>query len=140
MAESDQDPNVRAAGIRALNRSRVDKFTAIYIAALNDKSDMVRLEGAKALANIPDVKAVGALMKILANEADNRDVRIASADALRVYKTSDVAQALIRVLNDRDFGVAWQARRSLNLMTGQDFRYNQAAWLEYLTGPKKPFG
>ena len=79
------------------------------------------------------------LMKLLADDKQPRDVRIACADALREYKQSDVAQSLIRVLSDRDFGVAWQARRSLNLMTANDFRYDQTAWLKYLTGTEKPF-
>lgn len=140
MAETDTDPSVRAAAIRVLNRARDAKAVPIFISAMNDPEMGVRLEAAKALANIPDSRAVPALLKAMANEQENVDIRIASTDALREYKTSDVAQALIRVLSDRNFGVAWQARQSLNLMTGQDYVYNQAAWLEYLTGPAKPFG
>jgi hypothetical protein len=43
-------------------------------------------------------------------------------------------------LQAREFGVAWQARRSLRRITGRDLRYDDAAWLAYLTGPHKPFG
>jgi hypothetical protein len=38
----------------------------------------------------------------------------------------------VDVLNDDDFGVSWQARQSLELLTGQDFRYDPKAWLNYL--------
>jgi HEAT repeat protein len=140
MAAVDTEPTVRTAAIRALNRSRNTVSVPAYISALNDADANVRLEAAKALANIPDPRAATGLMKLLGDEHENRDVRLACADALREYRTSEVAQSLIRVLNGQDFGVAWQARQSLNLMTGQDYRYSQSAWLGYLTGPAKPFG
>lgn len=139
MAESDADATVRVAAIRALNVSRAKPFTPVYINALTDNSQWVRLEAAKALANIPDAQSVPGLMRLLADEKQLRDIRIAAADGLREYPQSDVAQALIRVLSDRDFGVAWQSRQSLNLMTGQDFAYDQTKWLNYLTTTAKPF-
>jgi hypothetical protein len=139
MAVDDRDQTVRAAALRALNRSRDAAQANAYLSELSDPSEWVRLEAVKAIANIPDPKAVPALLRLLADEQQTRDIRIASADALRAYRQSDIAQALIRVLSDRDFGLAWQARRSLNLMTAQDFRYNQEAWLKYLTTSSKPF-
>ena len=80
------------------------------------------------------------MIRYLDNADENVDVRVASADALRLYRTSEVAQALVRALRDRDFGVPWQARKSLQLMTGKDFRYDTAAWLTFLSGTNKPFG
>lgn len=139
MAERDSDPTVRAAAVRALNRSRDTGAIAVFINALGDANQFVRLEAAKALANIPDPMAINALVKTLSDDRESRDVRIAAADALRLYPRSDVAQALIRVLDTPDFAVAWQARRSLNLLTGQDFRYDQAAWLTHLARSDKPF-
>jgi len=139
MAGDDRDQTVRAAALRALNRSRDAGVTGTYITQLADVSPWVRLEAVKALANVPDAQAVPALLKLLADEQQTHDIRLASADALRAYPQSDVAQALIRVLNERDFGLSWQARRSLNLMTGRDFRYDQQAWLTYLTATEAPF-
>lgn len=139
MAESDEDQTVRAAALRALNRSRAQAYSGIYVTSLNDPSPWASLEAAKALANIPDPKAVPGMMKLLGDDKQTREVRIACADGLRCYKTSDVAQGLIRQLSDRDFGVAWQARQSLNLMTGRDYRYDQSAWLDYLTQNQTPF-
>ena len=140
LAESDADFTVRAAAIRALNRARDHQDVPVYIKAMDDANELVRLEAAKALANIPDERAVPVLIKHLDRVAESRDVRIAAADALRNFHSGDAAQALIRVLQDRDFGVSWQARRSLNLLTGQDYRYNQSAWLAYVTSTTKPFG
>lgn len=153
MAETDDAFTVRAAALRALNRSRDRQAVPIYIHALDDTHELVRLEAAKALANVPDDRAVPALLRHLEGrlevpaqgggarvEEENRDVRIACADALRNFPNVQAAQALIRVLQDRDFGVAWQARQSLLLITGRDLQFDQAAWLNYLTTAAKPFG
>jgi hypothetical protein len=67
-------------------------------------------------------------------------VRIAAAEALRHYRTVGVVRVLAGTLGGKDFGVAWQSRWSLRILTGRDFRYNEREWLEYLTGPGKPFG
>ncbi len=136
--EPGTNPAVRAAALRALNYSRSRFDTDAFSSALDDADPAVRLEAAKALANVPDDKAVTKLVQHLQNE-DNKDVRIASADALRSFKTAEVARALIGVLNERDFGVAWQARESLRLMTGHDFRYDDGAWIAYLASAKNPF-
>ena len=44
------------------------------------------------------------------------------------------------MLDERTFGVAWQARRSLQRITGVDYAYDDAAWLEYISNPAKPLG
>ena len=54
--------------------------------------------------------------------AEPRDVRIAAADALKHYRSIDVGRALVDTLDSRDFGVAWQSRRSLIRLTGRDLR------------------
>jgi HEAT repeats len=139
MAANDPDYTVRAAGIRALNWARAPGFTQVFINAMGDSHALVRMEAAKALANIPDPKAIGVLISHLQQD-DSYDVRIACADALRCYKTDKAAEALIDVLNDDAFAVAWQARQSLCLMTGYDFGYDEQAWLNYLSQSKQPFG
>ncbi len=153
IAQHDPDYTVRAMAIRALNVCRDASATHIFIDGLTDDSEQVRLESAKALANLPDPEAVPALSRILSGSrlvltadghqamvAEDKDVRIAAADALRQYRTLDVARTLVGYLNEIDFGVAWQSRQSLITLTGQDLKYNEAAWLEYLVGPNKPFG
>jgi HEAT repeat protein len=142
LAKRDPDYTVRAAAIRALNWSRDPRHTDVFIAALNDEHPLVRLEAAKALANIPDQRAAGPLAELLSdiNRQDiSKDVRIASADALRCYKNDESAHALIAVLSDANFAVAWQARQSLRLMTAHDFQYDERAWLGFLSESKNPF-
>lgn len=140
IAAGDPEPLVRATAIRALNRARDPEARPIFIDALRDASPEVRLEAAKALNNLPDPNAAEPLTRVVANPEEDRDVRIAAADALRHYKSIEVARALIPRLAEHDFGLAWQSRRSLRTMTGRDLRYDEAAWLEYITGPEKPFG
>jgi hypothetical protein len=151
---AEQDPNVtvRAMAIRALNISRDHTATPIFIAALEDDDELIRLEGAKALANIPDPNAIPALLRRVEGKREtiragqpqttdeSKDVRIAAAAALRHYHTLEVARTLVNQLDSRDFGVAWQSNQSLIELTGQDFAYNESAWFQYLTGPSKPFG
>lgn len=140
MAQTDADPTVRAAALRACNRARDRKATPVFIAALSDKSPLVQLEAAKGLANVPDVNAADPLLRLIISPDTDRDVRIAAVDAIRYYRRLDVARALSTLLTDHDFGVAWQARRSLVFLTRKDFAYNEGAWLGYLAGPEKPLG
>ena len=140
IAQHDADWLVRATAIRALNRSRWTHATPIFIRALNDDNAFVRVEAAKALSNVPDRRAVPLLVHLVGNETEDRDVRIASADALRHYRTMEVGRTLAGQLNDREFAIAWQSRRSLQSLTGKDLRYDESAWLNYFGGPAKPLG
>jgi len=67
-------------------------------------------------------------------------VRVACADALRNFPNKDVARTLVDALREREFEVSWQARKSLILMTGHDYKYDQAKWREFLAGTDNPFG
>jgi len=137
--DQHEDWVVQAAGIRALNRSRAQGsgYTALFVRTLNDvdQKDLPRLEAAKALANIPDELAISALVQH-AKEDKNIDVRIACVDALRNFKNTEVLRTLVALINDKDFSVVWQSRQSLALITGQDFRYNSRAWLNYVAALK----
>lgn len=139
LAQFDSDPSVRATAMRALNRSREGAID-VYIEGLTDDSPLVRLEAAKALSNVPDEKAIQPLLKALNSQTEETDIRIAVADALRHYRSLEVARSLVNALNDRDFSIAWQSRQSLRFMTGNDKRYDQSAWLQYLTSDQKPLG
>jgi hypothetical protein len=146
IAQGDPNPLVRVAGIRALDRSRDPEVVPIAIKGMDSEDVLIRVESAKALANIPDEKAVPVMLKHMAPTVDvrgeggrpeaqpeSRDVRVACADGLRNFPTRDVSRALVDALKDKQFEVAWQARQSLILMTGHDFRYDQDKWTNYLT-------
>jgi HEAT repeats len=140
IAKLDDDWLVRATAVRALNRARDRQATSVFVDSLNDKNEQVRLEACKALIHMPDENAVPGLVRLVQSEDENHDVRIAAAEALEHYHTLEVARTLANTLAQRDFGVAWQAHQTLMLITGHDLRYDEAAWLAFLTGPEKPFG
>ena len=133
IADDDQDWLVRATAIRALNRARDAGRTDVFIRGLADSHEQVRLEAVKALSNTWDAAAAERLRELLASNAESRDLRIAAADALRHDRTDVTYRALVSMLNDRDFGVAWTARRSLRRMTGEDYRFAEADWLRWRT-------
>lgn len=140
IAQDDPDFTVRAAAVRACNWARDKNAVPIFIAALNDKSDMVRWEAAKGLGNIPGPDAVAPLIRTMNNADEMKNVKIAAADALRHYKDLNVARTLVATFGGKDFSIAWQARQSLRSMTGTDLQYSERAWLEYLTSDKRPLG
>jgi hypothetical protein len=128
-----EDYTLRAQAIRALNRCRAQGYTGLFLESLSDSEPaLIRLEAADALGNIPDPRAVPLLTIHMGDAEPDQDVRIACAEALRNYHTTEAMRALVDELEDADFGVAWQARQSLELLTGQDFRYDTKAWLDYL--------
>ena len=110
IAEYDTDFTVRATALRTANRARDNKATSLFIKGLNDKSEWVRLESAKGLANVPDVNAAAPLVTVVTDLEENRDVRIAATDALKHYRTLPVVRTLSSLLHDKTFAVAWQAR------------------------------
>jgi hypothetical protein len=135
---ADPDFTVRAAAVRALNRSRATGFTDLFVNLLDkDEHELVRLEAVDALGNIPDSAAIPALINHIDPRSEaSATIRMACTDALRNFKTKQVAAALINALQDTDFGVVWQARQSLALITAQDYRYDRVAWLGYLSAAK----
>ncbi|MCC6239574.1 MAG: HEAT repeat domain-containing protein [Phycisphaerales bacterium] len=140
IAQNDDSPLVRATAIRALNYARDTSATPLFIQALNDRDPSVRLEAAKALANMPDDKAIEPLVNLMRDPKENEDIRIASADALRHYKRLGVARVLASQLQLRHFGISWQVLRSLETITGADFQYDESAWLQYLASGKSSLG
>lgn len=131
-AQVDNDGLVRATAVRAINRVRDDESSGVLVAALADGHPQVRLEAAKALANLPTPAAEVPLRAIAQSNDQDIDARIAALDALRHFPTLDTQRVLVSQLRSNNFALAWQARRSLYLQTSQDFRYDEAAWLNYL--------
>jgi HEAT repeat protein len=132
-AQVDSDGLVRATAIRSINRVRDQQSGAVLVAALADGHPQVRLEACKALANLPTAEAEVPLQKLAEANDQPNDIRIAAIDALRHYSSLETDRVLVRQLDSSNFALAWQSRRSLFLQTNADYRYDQAAWLNYLT-------
>lgn len=132
-AQVDPDGLVRATAIRSINRVRDQQSGPVLVAALADGHPQVRLEACKALANLPTPDAEIPLRAIAQANDQPNDIRIAALDALRHYNSLETQRVLVGQLNSNNFALAWESRRSLFLQTNADYRYDEAAWLNYLT-------
>lgn len=126
------DKSIRAASLRALGRHG-EPQDAEEIANYLDENEyvtFVRWEAAKALQKIHNPKVAKALIASATNDSDP-DVRMGTTKALGQYPDSAVFQALVGLVNDPDFGVAYTASRSLSTLTGQDLGLAPAKWLKW---------
>jgi hypothetical protein len=132
-AIEDEDPGVRAAGVRALGRHGEPEHVPQIIALLEDTDRYVRFEAARALQRVHSPEVVPVLLNVIQEEREpDADVRVAAAEALGQYPESRVVQGLIAALADRRLAVNHAVRRSLITLTGQDFGVDRAAWLGWV--------
>lgn len=79
-----------------------------------------------------------AAIDLLANDSD-RDICIHAARALGFLPDHQVLEPLIAALDQRDFGVVYQAERSLMRLTGFTFDHDAIAWREWSATNQEPF-
>lgn len=127
----DPDPTVRAASLRALGMHGEVEDGPTLAKYLRDDFAGVRWEAAQALQKIHDPAAYLPLIERLdATVEDDADVRQAAAGALGQYPNRRVFAALVKALDDTDYGVISAAAGSLSTMTGaDDIGASPAAWL-----------
>lgn len=145
IARTDASPIVRCAAISALSdhSDPTSANTLALIAATFDTQSTIRLPSPRVRAD-----ALAALRRLaresrldgetgqVAREAaiqllgahDSRDVRIEAARFLGSCPETESLSALIASLDQRDFGVVYQAERSLHRLTGQEFDHDRQAW------------
>lgn len=136
----DADPAVRGAALRAIANHGTPEQAGILVEALKDEDASVRLEAARGLQRLHAPPAVDALMgRLKPDVEDEPRVRAEAAEALGQYPERRVLQALIAALADRQLLVNDAASRSLQTLTGQNFGFAQASWVEWLRGAGDPF-
>ena len=156
IARTDASPMVRCAAIRALSDqpNPTSTETLAAIAATFDRQSTIRLPApqvrADALAALCRLAvedrldgetgrvARQAAIQLLGNH-ESRDVRIVAAQYLGSCPDAESLSALIASLNQRDFGVVYQAERSLNRLTGQTLDHDPQAWEEWKVSHSDPF-
>ena len=138
LAETDADPTVRSAGVQALGESRntsaVDPLAKVLV---SDSDARVRLDAAAALAKVRQPQAVRALLDRLRQDS-SYEVRAACARTLAQYPYPGVVQALVAALLSEDFSVTFEARQSLQELTGQSFPSSRN-WQNWLDQTGDPF-
>ncbi|MEC9374057.1 MAG: HEAT repeat domain-containing protein [Planctomycetota bacterium] len=142
VAATDEDAGVRAVAMRALSLHGGPDNVPLIAGQLTDReeSELVRREAAHALQRLHNTAAIPALIQAIdpAREED-MDVRARAARALGQYAEPRVVRSLINALNDRRLVVNQNARDSLQVLTGQDFRYNARAWTEWMNSSSDVF-
>lgn len=127
---TDEDSTVRAASVRALGLHGVVDDVDLLIPLLDDSSDFVRWETAKALQKIHNPKAIDPLIKHTRLSLEEvADVRMACCQALGQYAEPRVFDALVGALNDTDYAVIRASRGALKTLTGYDLGSDSTLWL-----------
>lgn len=127
-AVTDTDALVRAASVQALALHGIGNDALLVAPRLEDRSQMVRWEAARALQRLHNPAAIDPLVKAMLHDDDD-DVKMAAANALGQYKEPRVVDALLTALDDRSLSVNRNARRSLRILTGQDFDTDRKKWI-----------
>ena len=156
IARTDASPMVRCTAIQALSNqpNPTSAATLAAIVATFDTQSTIRVPAPQVRAD-----ALAALCRLatkdqLAGETgrvtrlaaiqllgadESRDVRILAAEYLGCCPDDDSLSALIASLDQRDFGVVYQAERSLNRLTGQTFDHDSQAWKAWKLSESEPF-
>jgi hypothetical protein len=91
---------------------------------------------------VPDEKhgeVANLLARLLLDDDECREVHIYAARALGSIPNERVLRPLIASLRHKDFGIAYEAERSLHKLTGQLYGFDAAAWEAWLTETDDPF-
>jgi len=136
--QSEKDPLVRVAIIRALGDYPGPEAEAILKAALADSDVFVRKAACESWGRIGNAQAVTLLSDTLRGDVDP-DVRLAAAKALGQSKNPAAATALGEALSDADPAMQYRAALSLDQVTGKNFGGSVTRWQRHLRGePPEP--
>lgn len=139
-AARDEDAGVRQVGIRALGIHGEPEDVPVIIGLLEDDEWLVRMEAARALQRLHNPDAVTPLMERTKIENERQAaVRAEAVHALGQYRENRVLQVLVRALDDPSLAVNHHALESLEVLTGQNFGYEPAAWLAWFDEATDPF-
>ena len=131
--KAEADPQLRVELLRIAGALPGEACWTLVESGLHDENPGVQIQACRLAAKARVPQAI-ALLANLAQEAPDQDLRQAAIKALGQYKDPAAAQALARVLHDRDPAIQYLAVRSLRQSTGQDFGYDVEKWLAYLEG------
>ena len=137
-AVTDTDALVRAAAVQALGLHGIGNDAELVAPRLEDQSQMVRWEAARALQRLHNPAVIDPLVKAMLHD-DDGDVRMAAANALGQYKEPRVVDALLAALDDRSLSVNRNARRSLRILTGRDFGTDREKWIRWTRSTEELF-
>ena len=156
VARTDPSPSVRCAALSALRRSGNPQAASTFVAILDPDASPEEVRPASPLVRRDALQGMLGLLQAgrldpehepvlrdivvhLIGGDRSRDIRQASARVLGYLKDRQVLEPLIAALDQRDFGVVYEAERSLMRLTGQTFDHDSIRWRQWLTQTDNPF-
>ena len=131
--KTEEDPQLRVELLRIAGSLPNEASWPLVECGLRDENPDVEIQACRLAAKARAPQAIGPLAT-LAQDAPNQDVPQAAIKALGKFSDPAAAQALGRVLHDRDPAIQYLAVRSLRETTGQDFGFDVEKWLAFLEG------
>ncbi len=157
IARTDSSTAVRCAALAALASANDPRAAPTIVAVLAEPpadpdrrqaqptDDKIRMEAMRAAWVLIQNPTTGQDHRDAFRDAairhttlGSRDVRQAAARVLGYCACNDALPPLIDALEQRDFGVAYEAERSLMRLTGKTFDHDAIRWREWLADTEEP--
>lgn len=132
IAQGDPDGQVRVSALAVL--ASLDEevwLPQVLQTSMGDIDNAVRAKTVEIFGDRQNDEHMKNLLVMLADDPEP-SIRAAVATALGNYKGRQVIRALMEGLVDDNFSVNYRSRQSLVKITGQDFGYDDHAWLQWL--------
>lgn len=156
IARTDPSERVRCRAVRAManvaNPKGVETMLAILDASgerrdVRPAGDELRWHAVEALERLITSTTLAAATSELVHDTainllerdPSRAVRIGAAKLLGYCPTRPASRALVSALSAKDFGIVYEAERSLTRLTGQTHDHSPAAWTAWLERTDDPF-
>ena len=130
LADPKLDTSVAPVLMNALAEHGEPADAASMLPWLDNPEAFTRWRAAVSLQRLHHPEVIPQLVRKI-DEDEDADVRMAAAAALGQYPRRDVFDALVRALDDRNFGVVHAARDALKLLTGHDAGDDPREWTRY---------
>ncbi len=138
IAREDEEPTVRSTAVQALARTDNPKAVEPLAEVLTEDTDsQVRIDAAVALEKVRGPEALRPLLARLRDDPEDQ-VRTACARTLGEYQYAGVVRVLSTAMLAEEFSVVFEARKSLEKLTGQSFQSGRA-WHDWLEENGDPF-
>lgn len=135
--QSERDPLVREAIIRAVADFETPMAAQILIAGLKDEDLFVRQTCCRLLGKRRDPSTVAALEDVVRSDED-LDVRIAATNSLGALGTPNAIPAISLALHDRDPALQFAGVRAMRVASGKDLGNDVAAWRDFAVQFRSP--
>lgn len=135
--QTEPDPLVREAILRAAAEFRAPMSDRILLAALGDSDSYVRQTACRLVGRRGGATALAELGRVARDDADV-DVRLAATRALGKMGGASAIPYLSRGLQDRDPAIQLATVESLKLASGQDLGNDVGRWQEWVAARADP--